>query len=136
MVSDVDGEMLESLRRAEKEQALLYRRLGALAETVGDEELAQRFHDLHADEQHHLSRLTARLLELGGRPVDLGDIRVGAATLDGWETLVHQRETLEVQRYREAIERPSDEATRSLLLDILGVEERHLTGRGGKWTLA
>jgi rubrerythrin len=136
MVSGLDGEMLESLRRAEKEQALLYRRLAALAETAGDEDLAQRFHDLHADEQHHLSRLTARLLELGGRPVDLGDVRVGPATLDGWEALVHQRETLEVQRYREAIELPADDATRSLLSDILGVEEHHLSGLGGKWTLA
>jgi rubrerythrin len=136
MVSEADGEMLESLRRAEKEQALLYRRLGALAEAADDGDLAQRFHDLHADEQHHLSRLTARLLELGGRPVDLGDVRAASATLEGWEALVHERETLEVRRYREAIQRQADDVTRSLLSDILGVEEQHLTGLGGKWTLA
>src|SRR5690606_31685306 len=73
--SDDPIQRLEELRRHEKDQALLCRSLAARAEEA-EVELAQRFHDLHADEQHHLSRLTARVLELGGRPADLSAARV------------------------------------------------------------
>ncbi|MBW3629746.1 MAG: hypothetical protein KY464_10665, partial [Gemmatimonadetes bacterium] len=67
--------LLELCRRAEKEQAIFYRKLASEAELRDDLDLSQRLHDLHADEQHHLSRLTARLIELGHRPADLGDVR-------------------------------------------------------------
>jgi bacterioferritin (cytochrome b1) len=128
--------LLENLRRAEKEQALLYRRLAALAEEREDELLAQRFHDLHADEQHHLSRLTARLLELGGRPADLADVRPAVGELYGWEDLVRTREAAEIQRYTSALQTELDPHSRTLLSEILGVEEHHAADLGGKWTLA
>src|SRR5690606_39854799 len=100
-------EVLETLRRAEKEQTLTYRSLAARAEAAGDGELAQRFHDLHADEQHHFSRITARILELGGQPVDLADVRPDVAAadgnLDGWAQEIRAREQYEVDRYRDAL---------------------------------
>jgi len=61
----MDRDALEALheaRAAEKEQAAFYRRLAAEAEALGDDALAERLNGLHADEQHHLSRLTARSL--------------------------------------------------------------------------
>ena len=64
-------EPLEQARAAEKAQALFYRALAAEAEARGNERLSERLNELHADEQHHLSRLTARLLELGATPDDL-----------------------------------------------------------------
>ena len=54
---------IEAMRMAEKAQAMFYRRLAALAEVENRPDEAQRLHDLHADEQHHLSRLSALLIE-------------------------------------------------------------------------
>ncbi len=67
MTSDLIA-ALEEARAAEKEQALFYRALAAEAERRGDAALSERYNELHADEQHHLARLTARLLELGAAP--------------------------------------------------------------------
>src|SRR5687768_636399 len=78
-------DLLEASRRLEKEQALLYRGLAARAEASGEVDLAQRFHDLHADEQHHLSRLTARVLELKGRPAELKDVIPPTMPLGLWD---------------------------------------------------
>jgi rubrerythrin len=129
-------ERLELLRRAEKEQALFYRALATQAEDSAPLS-APRFHDLHADEQHHLSRLTARVLELGGRPVDLSTMTVDVALLGAWETVVPAREAAEITRYVEALDLPGvDATTRSLLEDILGVERQHESQLGGKWTMA
>lgn len=128
-------ELLEEARAAEKEQALAYRTLAARAEEESPE-LAQRFHDLHADEQHHLSRLTARVLELGARPRDLSGARATPIGLDGWESQVRERELGEIDRYRRALRAEMDEQTRELLTEILSVEEQHVRELGGKWTLA
>lgn len=128
-------QILEESRAAEKRQALRYRALAAAAEEQ-DLELAPRFHDLHADEQHHLSRLTARILELGGRPVDLGGVRQPPATLEGWQEEVKQWEAEEVSRYAELVERGFDDETDALIREILAVEEKHAEELGGKWTLA
>lgn len=128
-------EVLEALRRVEKEQALVYRAMAASAEDI-ESDLAQRFHDLHADEQHHLSRLTARVLELGGRPVDLSALRVDAPNLQRWRETVRDREAVEIAGYREALEVGFDAATQSLLNEILAVEEHHSSDLGGKWTMA
>jgi len=127
---------LEIVRRAEKEQSMAYRSLAALAEGRGDLELAQRFHDLHADEQHHLSRLTARILEFGGRPVDLEDVSTPAAGLGDWQSYVRNREMNEIERYTELLAMKLDDTTRSLIEDIAAVEAHHLADLGGKWTLA
>ena len=128
-------ELLEKSRAAEKEQALAYRSLAARAEHDSPEN-AQRFHDLHADEQHHLSRLTARVLELGARPQDLSGTKPPALPLEGWEAEVRDRELAEIERYRGALEADLDDHTRELLEEILSVEEQHARELGGKWTLA
>ncbi len=127
---------IETAREAEKRQALTYRRLASAAENGQDEELAQRFHDLHADEQHHLSRLTARLLELGGRPADLSEIRADPIPLGSWRAGVQAAEELEVEQYEALLEQPLDDATRTLIEEILTVERQHASELGGKWTMA
>lgn len=130
------AQILETARRAEKEQALVYRSLAARAESAALTELAQRFHDLHADEQHHLSRLTARLLELRERPAELSATTSVSIPLDSWEEQVRRRELEEVGRYRGLLSADLDPVTRTLLEEILAVEENHLTELGGKWTMA
>jgi rubrerythrin len=127
---------LEACRAAEKEQALFYRGLAAAAEERGDGELGQRFHDLHADEQHHLSRLTARLVELGRQPADLPGATGPAWPLDSWEAETRRREAAELERYTALGTRDLDPKTRALVEEILEVERHHSAELGGKWTPA
>jgi rubrerythrin len=90
---------LHDARLAEKRQALFYRALAAAAEDAEDAATAERLNELHADEQHHLSRLTVTLMELGesgGRP---RREPMPAVDLAGWETLARGREAEEVARY-------------------------------------
>lgn len=129
------AKQLEALRRAEKAQALRYRVLAALAEAGGDEETAQRLHGLHADEQHHLSRLTARLVELGETPADIR-VSPSEGALEGWEDEARVREVDEIERYRAFLEQGLDPATRALAEGILEVETHHRDHLGGKWTIA
>ncbi|MQA90021.1 MAG: hypothetical protein GEU90_07290 [Gemmatimonas sp.] len=134
-----NGELFErlgELRRAEKLQALVYRHMAARAEAAGEVELAHRFHGLHADEQHHLSRLTARMLELGANPADLSTLQAPPASLDDWQEIVRTSEAAEIDRYRSLDRSDLDEVTRSLVDEILSVEERHAQELGGKWTVA
>jgi rubrerythrin len=128
--------MLQMCREAEKEQALFYRSLAVAAEEAGDAGLAERFQELHADEQHHLSRLTARLLELGAVPAELGHVRASGVPLHAWETAARRRERDEVKRYTILLEQRLDDATLALATEILGVERRHAEVLGGKWTPA
>ncbi|HEX6748106.1 MAG TPA: hypothetical protein VF092_12500 [Longimicrobium sp.] len=128
---------LQDARRAEKEHALFYRALAAAAEERGDAVLSERFNELHADEQHHLSRLTARLLELGAALDDLGDIAPGEARLEGWEDEARRREEGEVARYEGMLESGDiDAQTEALLREILDTERHHAAELGGKWTAA
>lgn len=127
---------LQAARRAEKEQALFYRALAAEAEDRGDAALSERFNELHADEQHHLSRLTARLLELGAAPDDVSALRAVDASLEGWESEAARRETAEVRRYESLLELRPGGATEALLREILDTERHHAAELGGKWTLA
>jgi rubrerythrin len=127
---------LQAARAAEKAQAHFYRALAAAAEAAGRPELAERFHDLHADEQHHFSRLTARLLELGEAPREIEPLPAPRAGLEGWEAAAAAREGEEVRLYEELLRREWDEPTRSLLSSILDVERHHAETLGGKWTMA
>lgn len=127
---------LEVCREAEKEQALFYRALAAEAEERGDSDLGQRFHDLHADEQHHLSRLTARLLELGRSAADPVDRRPVVPPLEDWEAAARTRERDEVLRYETLLREPLDAATAALVEQFVEVERAHLRELGGKWTMA
>jgi len=123
-------------RRREKEQTRFYRRLAAKAELRGDERLAERLNQLHADEQHHLSRLTARMLELGGTPEELGGPDVDAPDVTTWEETARSRENAEVEWYREAMAAEMDPETRALLREILDSEEHHAEELAGKWMSA
>ena len=127
---------LEEARAAEKEQALFYRALAADAEERGDAELAERLNELHADEQHHLSRLTARLLELGAGLADLTGVTAEAVEADRWEAAARIREGAEVLRYERLLEGELDDATRALVEEIVDTERHHAEELGGKWTMA
>jgi rubrerythrin len=138
-MSGMDAGVVEALiasRVAEKEQALFYRALAVLSEDAGDDEMSQRFHDLHADEQHHLSRITARLLELGHQPPDLSHLRAEPLPLAEWEAATRAREAAEVERYATLAAMELDPQTRALVEEMLEVERRHAAVLGGKWTLA
>jgi rubrerythrin len=129
-------ETLAEGRRREKGQTLFYRMLAGLAEAVGDAELAERMNDLHADEQHHLSRLTARILELGGMLEELEPESPERPELQAWEGVARTREEEEVRWYQEALEDPMDPDTEALLREILESERHHAEKLGGKWMSA
>lgn len=127
---------LEAARAAEKAQALFYRALAAEAEDRGDAVLSERFNELHADEQHHVSRLTARLLELDACLADIADIVGETVGMDEWEAAAAVREAAEVERYGKMLDETMDAATRALLEEILDTERHHAAELGGKWTTA
>ena len=126
---------LEQARAAEKAQALFYRALAAEAEDRGDDAMSERFNELHADEQHHVSRLTARLLELGAPLADIANLAGETVGMEGWEAAA-PREQAEVARYERLLAGEMDDATRALLHEILDTERHHAAELGGKWTTA
>jgi rubrerythrin len=127
---------LREARRAEKEHALFYRALAAAAEDRGDAALSERLNELHADEQHHLSRITSRLLEMGAGLDELSSA-APAAGLDGWEDAARARERGEVARYERMLASgDADAHTEALLREILDTERHHAAELGGKWTAA
>ena len=128
----VQGLLAES-REREKTQTLFYRALAAKAQTAGDLAGAEDLNELHADEQHHLSRLTARLLELGGSPSDLRDRAVPAAPYPRWKDTARDRELEEVSWYLEVLESPLDPETRRVIEEILSSERMHILELAGKW---
>lgn len=128
--------MLEEGRRMEKGRTVKYRALASLAERGGETEASERLNALHADEQHHLSRLTARILELGAGPEELprgADAPVG---LEGWEDAAREEEAREVEWYEAQIARVKDPETGRILREILDSERFHLTHLAGKWMRA
>lgn len=127
---------LEEGRLREKRQTLFYRALAAEAEWAELPGEAERLNELHADEQHHLSRLTARVLELGGAPADLRKVAGPEASLDGWEEVARSRETEEVRWYEGLLERRLDETTRAVVAEILASERHHREELRGKWMSA
>ncbi len=128
---------LATARRQEKGMTLFYRALAAEAELEGREEEAERLNGLHADEQHHLSRLTARLLELGVAPESLREIPRPTPGLDGWEGPARDREAREIAFYREWVAAGvEDDVTLAIVNEILESEEHHHRELGGKWMSA
>jgi rubrerythrin len=125
-------EGLGAARAGERAQVRFYRALAAAAETAGRLDEAERLHALHADEQHHLSRITARLLELGA-PAGGEPESEAIPDLDGWEEVARLRERAEVERYEELLRGEADEASRALIEQILESEHHHLRELGGKW---
>ena len=128
--------VIEASRAREKAQTLYYRALAAHAAAAGDADATDRLNDLHADEQHHLSRLTARLLELGPRPHDLSAVPSPAAELEGWEKGARSREEDEVRWYEAAVALALDEETSAVLREILEAERHHARELRGKWMSA
>lgn len=127
---------LLAARSAEKEQTLFYRYLAAEAEAADDAATAERLNGLLADEQHHLSRLTARLLELGETVEELAAVPAPPTALAGWEADARAREAAEIERYDAMPLADMDEATRALIEQIMETERTHARELGGKWTMA
>lgn len=125
--------LLQEGRRRELAQALFYRLLAADAEQGGDGPVAERLYDLLADEQHHVSRLTARILELGGKPADGATGSPLVPPLAEWEGEARRREADEVAWYDAALGRADDAHTKAVLREILASERRHLDHLAGKW---
>lgn len=134
---DTIQELLEEGRAREKDQTLFYRALAADAGAAGLDELVERLNDLHADEQHHLSRLTARILELGKTPRALPPQELDLPSQEDWEQVARAREEEEVLWYREALKNPDlDSRTQAVLEEILASEEHHSRDLSGKWMSA
>lgn len=125
--------LLHDARRAEKRQALFYRALAAAAEDVNAADLSERMNGLHADEQHHLSRLTVRLVEFGEPVTDLGAEVAPAVDLDSWEAVARASEMDEIERYERLLAETLDERTRTMIEEFLTAERSHAKVLGGKW---
>lgn len=129
--------LLEESRVREKRQTLFYRALAAEAELEGRPDAVERLNGLHADEQHHLSRLTARLLELGLDTADLRSVARPEGDLDGWEEEARRREAAEIGWYEELLgAEVLDDASRGVVEEILASERHHHKELGGKWMSA
>ena len=126
-------DLLQEGRQRERAQALFYRFLSGDAESSGDVQTAERLNELLADEQHHVSRLTARILELGVTPRHADVPLPEVPTMAGWEDAARAREEDEVRWYTEALQRVDDPGTRSILQAILNSERHHRDELAGKW---
>lgn len=125
--------LLHEARAAEKRQALFYRALAAAAEEVDNAELSERLNGLHADEQHHLSRLTVRLMELNQAVAEVGGEASPTVQIDGWEDLARGREQEEIARYASLLTHQLDERTRAMIEQFVAAERHHAASLGGKW---
>lgn len=133
---NVLADILQQGRARELEQALFYRYLSSDAEAAGDTAAAERLNDLLADEQHHVSRLTARLLELGEKPAEARPARPVVPPLDDWEADARRREAEEVAWYEAALTQVEEPATAAVLAGILASERHHREWLSGKWVPA
>jgi ferritin-like protein len=129
---------VEAARAAERSQTRFYRALALEAGLAGDAAGEERLNELHADEQHHLARLTARLLELGVTPAPLEDADPGATVpWPAWEGEARRREQAEVSRYERLVaEGGLDPLTLEIAREILATEKLHARNLGGKWVPA
>lgn len=130
------ADILQEARQRELEQALFYRFLSGDAEAAGEQDTAERLHDLLADEQHHVSRLTARLLELGESPRDVRPRPAAVPPLETWEDEARRREEEEVAWYEAALARVEEVDTATVLAEILASERHHRDALSGKWMSA
>ena len=126
---------LHEARILEKEQTLFYRRLSAEAELRGNMDDIEALNGLLADEQHHLSRLSVRLVELGEELEPLDDVTApGAAVYPAWHEAARAREQSEVARYEEMLGLELDPETRQVIESILAAERQHEEHLAGKYT--
>lgn len=125
--------LLHDARLAEKRQALFYRALAAAAEDANDGDMSERMNGLHADEQHHLSRLTVRLVEFGEPVDDLGAEVAPRVSAQDWEGEARSRERDEIERYETLLRAQIDDRTRAMIEEFLVAERAHAGTLGGKW---
>ncbi len=126
-------QLLREGRRRERAQAAFYRTLAGMADEADDVAAAERLNGLLADEQHHVSRLSARLLELG-EALESGRVAPGSVPpLDDWEDTARTREADEIAWYEAAARIVRDEATVTIIEEILLSERHHHEELGGKW---
>lgn len=128
--------VLQEGRRREKEQTAFYRETASRAEAAGDSGAVERIQALLADEQHHLARLSARLLELGGTPSILSEVMPADFPLESWEREARSREKGEIDWYVARLKEDMDPATRRLMKEILDSERAHERELAGKWMSA
>lgn len=135
-MTDEDRARIEEARQAERDQALWYRAHAMVAMEQGDGVAEERLNGLLADEQHHLSRLTARLLELGLVPAPFDPPPRVVAGVD-WTAGARLREEGEIARYEALLDQfREDPAMSAILREILDSERQHARSLGGKWMSA
>lgn len=121
---------------AEREQARWYRALSVLAEQAGNEEDIEALNGLVADEQHHLSRLKNRMVELGVEiHADSMDFK-DATDYPDWKQAARERERDEIRRYEDLLKEELDAETIKIIKRILETERAHEQNLGGKYTEA
>lgn len=126
---------LHEARALEKEQAQFYRVLSSQAEEAGNDEDIEALNGLLADEQHHLSRLSVRLVELGENLAPLSDaIMPSDAVYDNWRNVARTRERNEIARYERILELPLDDETARMIHSFLDAERQHEQHLAGKYT--
>ena len=126
---------LHEARALEKEQAQFYRVLSAQAEEQGNAEDIEALNGMLADEQHHLSRLSVRLVELGEDLAPLSDEHMPSdAVYPNWQDVARIRERKEVARYERILELELDAETRKVIDGILETERQHEQHLFGKYT--
>ena len=135
MTADAIAGLLRAVRAAEKEQTLFYRALSTVAEERNDSEDIEALNGLLADEQHHLSRLTVRLLELNQEAPPL-EVAAPQTSYDDWRTVARERERAEIARYESLLRHELDEGTAAVVQAILDTERAHERNLGGKYTEA
>jgi len=126
---------LHEARALEKEQAQFYRVLSAQAEEQGNIEDIEALNGLIADEQHHLSRLSVRLVELGEDLAPLSDAHMPSdAVYPNWHEVARIRERKEIARYERLLALELDDETRKVIDGILDTEQLHEQHLFGKYT--
>jgi rubrerythrin len=126
---------LHEARALEKEQAQFYRVLSSQAEELGMPADIEALNELLADEQHHLSRLSVRLVELGEELAPLSDANMPSdAIYDTWRDVARIRERKEIARYEAILEQELDADTRRMIESFLDAERQHEQHLAGKYT--
>lgn len=126
---------LHEARALEKEQAQFYRVLSAEAEEQGNLEDVEALNGLLADEQHHLSRLSVRLVELGEELAPLSDAKLPSdAVYPAWQEVARIRERKEIARYEAMLKLELDAETARMVRSFLEAEHEHERNLAGKYT--
>ena len=126
---------LHEARALEKEQAQFYRVLGMQAEEHGNLEDVEALNGMLADEQHHLSRLSVRLVELGAELAPLSDEHLPSEALyPKWREIARIRERKEIDRYEQMLQLDLDPETFRMIEGFLDAERQHEQHLAGKYT--